>query len=185
MVVAAAASEEPAEVEAEVVLEPVAGEAAPVPVSGQEAVAVLRNVRGSPSKVPIKSSMCSSSHAWWGLRAQRISWLAGGCATGNACQELHLTNAHTLRQCPASWANIDISCLQVRRVLDTIRGKTYEEALIILEYMPHRACEPILKALVSVSVHCPVLRLRSCLVSSWESHTPPLSVNVARFPRYV
>ena len=35
-------------------------------------------------------------------------------------------------------------------MLNTIRGKTYEEALIILEYLPHRACEPILKALVSV-----------------------------------
>ena len=34
---------------------------------------------------------------------------------------------------------------KVRRVLDTIRGRPYEEALMILEYMPYRACEPILK----------------------------------------
>jgi ribosomal protein L22 len=39
---------------------------------------------------------------------------------------------------------------KVRRVLDTIRGRSYEEALMILEYMPYKACEPILKTLVSV-----------------------------------
>merc|ERR1711879_910006 len=47
--------------------------------------------------------------------------------------------------------NIRGSPNKVRRVLDTIRGKTYEEALIILEYMPYRACEPILKTLVSAA----------------------------------
>jgi large subunit ribosomal protein L22 len=42
---------------------------------------------------------------------------------------------------------------QVRRVLDQIRGRTYEEALILLEYLPFRACEPVLDTLISVSVH--------------------------------
>lgn len=41
---------------------------------------------------------------------------------------------------------------QVRRVLDTIRGRSYEEALILMEYMPYRACEKILKCLLSVSL---------------------------------
>merc|ERR1712072_147007 len=36
-----------------------------------------------------------------------------------------------------------------RRVLNTIRGLKYEEALMILEYMPYRSCEPILKCLLS------------------------------------
>merc|ERR1719335_638903 len=36
-----------------------------------------------------------------------------------------------------------------RRVLDTIRGVTYEEALMIVEYMPYKSCEPILKCLLS------------------------------------
>ena len=40
--------------------------------------------------------------------------------------------------------------MQVRRVLDTIRGRSYEEALMILEYSPYRACELITKTLVSV-----------------------------------
>lgn len=38
----------------------------------------------------------------------------------------------------------------MRRVLDTIRGRSYEEALMILEYSPYRACELITKTLVSV-----------------------------------
>lgn len=42
------------------------------------------------------------------------------------------------------------SVMQVRRVLDVIRGKSYEDALILCEYMPYRACEPICKALLSV-----------------------------------
>ena len=35
-------------------------------------------------------------------------------------------------------------------MLDTIRGRSYEEALMILEYSPYRACELITKTLVSV-----------------------------------
>ncbi|KAK9862627.1 hypothetical protein WJX84_005541 [Apatococcus fuscideae] len=40
---------------------------------------------------------------------------------------------------------------KVRRVLDTIRGRSYEEALMILEYSPYRACELITKTLVSAA----------------------------------
>lgn len=44
---------------------------------------------------------------------------------------------------------IRMSPRKVRRVLDQIRGRTYREALIMLEFMPYRACEPILKTLRS------------------------------------
>lgn len=44
---------------------------------------------------------------------------------------------------------IRMSPYKVRRVLDQIRGRTYREALIILEFMPYRACEPVLKVLRS------------------------------------
>lgn len=44
---------------------------------------------------------------------------------------------------------IRMSPTKVRRVLDQIRGRTYREALVILEFMPYRACDPILKALRS------------------------------------
>jgi large subunit ribosomal protein L22 len=45
------------------------------------------------------------------------------------------------------------SVFKVRRVLDTIRGKSYEEALMLMEYMPYRACEPILKCLLSAAAN--------------------------------
>lgn len=38
---------------------------------------------------------------------------------------------------------------KVRRVLDQIRGRSYREALIILEFMPYSACDPVLKVLRS------------------------------------
>ena len=44
-----------------------------------------------------------------------------------------------------------MSPFKVRRVLDCIRGKSYEECLIMLEFMPYRACEPILSALFSAA----------------------------------
>jgi large subunit ribosomal protein L22 len=44
---------------------------------------------------------------------------------------------------------IRMSPHKVRRVLDQIRGRSYQEALIVLEFMPYRACEPVLKVLRS------------------------------------
>lgn len=44
---------------------------------------------------------------------------------------------------------IRMSPNKVRRVLDQIRGRSYREALIILEFMPYRACDPVLKVLRS------------------------------------
>ena len=44
---------------------------------------------------------------------------------------------------------IRMSPSKVRRVLDQIRGRSYREALIILEFMPYRSCEPVLKVLRS------------------------------------
>lgn len=44
---------------------------------------------------------------------------------------------------------IRMSPFKVRRVLDQIRGLSYREALIILEFMPYRATEPVLAVLRS------------------------------------
>ena len=41
------------------------------------------------------------------------------------------------------------SASKVRRVLDQIRGKSYREALIMLEFMPYRSTDPITKVLRS------------------------------------
>lgn len=44
---------------------------------------------------------------------------------------------------------IRMSPRKVRRVLDQIRGTSYRDALIMLEFMPYKACEPIIKVLRS------------------------------------
>lgn len=44
---------------------------------------------------------------------------------------------------------VKISPFKVRRVIDQIRGRSFEEALMILGFMPYRACDPVLKVLRS------------------------------------
>ena len=48
---------------------------------------------------------------------------------------------------------IRMSPYKVRRVLDQIRGRSYREALIVLEFMPYRACDPVLKVLRSAAAN--------------------------------
>lgn len=47
----------------------------------------------------------------------------------------------------ASSRYIRLSPNKARRVIDQIRGKKYEEALLILEFMPYRPCKIIKKIL--------------------------------------
>lgn len=56
---------------------------------------------------------------------------------------------NTEKEAKAIARYIRMSPYKVRRVLDQIRGRSYREALIILEFMPYRACEPVLKVLRS------------------------------------
>lgn len=44
---------------------------------------------------------------------------------------------------------IRMSPSKIRRVLKQIQGKSYRDALIILEFLPYRSCEPIIKVLRS------------------------------------
>lgn len=46
-----------------------------------------------------------------------------------------------------------MSADKARRVIDTIRGRPYEETLMILELMPYRACETILKIVFSAGAN--------------------------------
>ena len=55
----------------------------------------------------------------------------------------------TSEQATAIARYVRMSPKKVRRVLDQIRGRSYREALIILEFMPYRACDPVLKVLRS------------------------------------
>nr|UDP58797.1 ribosomal protein L22 [Dracaena cinnabari] len=46
-----------------------------------------------------------------------------------------------------------MSVFKARRVIDQIRGHSYEETLIILELMPYRASYPILKLVYSAAAN--------------------------------
>lgn len=59
----------------------------------------------------------------------------------------------TIQEVKAIARYIRMSPYKVRRVLDQIRGRTYQEALIILEFMPYRSCEPVLKVLRSAAAN--------------------------------
>ena len=48
---------------------------------------------------------------------------------------------------------IRMSPSKVRRVLLQIQGKSYKEALILLEFMPYASCEPIIKVLRSAAAN--------------------------------
>ena len=48
---------------------------------------------------------------------------------------------------------IRMSPSKVRRVLRQIQGKTYKEALLLLEFMPYKSCGPITKVLRSAAAN--------------------------------
>nr|WEY30548.1 ribosomal protein L22 [Cuscuta gronovii] len=47
--------------------------------------------------------------------------------------------------------NISISADKARRIIDLIRGRSYEETLILLELLPYRAAYPIFKFVSSAA----------------------------------
>src|SRR5947208_6938829 len=49
--------------------------------------------------------------------------------------------------------HISMSANKARRVVDQIRGRSYEETLMILELMPYRACYPIMKLVYSAAAN--------------------------------
>ena len=48
---------------------------------------------------------------------------------------------------------VRMSPSKVRRVLRQIQGKTYSEALLLLEFMPYASCTPIIKVLRSATAN--------------------------------
>jgi len=48
---------------------------------------------------------------------------------------------------------IRMSPTKIRRVLKQIQGKTYKDALFLLEFLPYAACEPIIKVLRSAAAN--------------------------------
>nr|QHH22925.1 ribosomal protein L22 [Phedimus aizoon] len=56
-------------------------------------------------------------------------------------------------QVSALGQHISISAHKARKVVDQIRGRSYEETLMILELMPYRACYPIFKLVYSAAAN--------------------------------
>jgi|TARA_B100000768_G_C11271015_1_gene373443 large subunit ribosomal protein L22 len=48
---------------------------------------------------------------------------------------------------------IRMSPTKVRRVLNQIRGCSYEEAVLLLEFLPYRACEPVWQVVQSAAAN--------------------------------
>lgn len=48
---------------------------------------------------------------------------------------------------------VRMSPTKIRRILDQIKGKTYSDALLILEFMPYKGCEPVIKLLKSAAAN--------------------------------
>jgi large subunit ribosomal protein L22 len=59
------------------------------------------------------------------------------------------TNGSNSEEIRASAKYIRMSTHKARRVINQIRGHSYEQALMLLEFMPYRACHPILQLLSS------------------------------------
>nr|YP_010258738.1 ribosomal protein L22 [Heliciopsis lobata]UIX22901.1 ribosomal protein L22 [Heliciopsis lobata] len=62
-------------------------------------------------------------------------------------------NRYNTREIYALGQHICMSAHKARRVIDRIRGCSYEETLMILELMPYRACYPIFKLIYSAAAN--------------------------------
>nr|YP_010926754.1 ribosomal protein L22 [Pterocarya rhoifolia]WAJ61087.1 ribosomal protein L22 [Pterocarya rhoifolia]WKF54084.1 ribosomal protein L22 [Pterocarya rhoifolia] len=67
--------------------------------------------------------------------------------------------------------HICMSTNKARRVIDKIRGRSYEETLMVLELMPYRTCYPLLKLVYSAAantIHNRGLNESSLIISKVE-----------------
>ena len=62
-------------------------------------------------------------------------------------------NNQKIIQAKAIARYIRISPRKVCRVLNQIRGKSYKEALMLLEFMPYKACGPIRQVIYSAAAN--------------------------------
>nr|YP_010624790.1 ribosomal protein L22 [Stelechocarpus burahol]WBG68747.1 ribosomal protein L22 [Stelechocarpus burahol] len=63
------------------------------------------------------------------------------------------TKESLITQARAVAQNIRMSAHKARRVVDQIRGRSYEETLMLLELMPYRASYPIFKLVYSAAAN--------------------------------
>nr|AXX76488.1 ribosomal protein L22 [Dipteris conjugata] len=58
-----------------------------------------------------------------------------------------------VKEAQASSRRVNMSSTKVRRVINQIRNCSYEQALVLLEFMPRRACHPILQLILSAAAN--------------------------------
>jgi large subunit ribosomal protein L22 len=63
------------------------------------------------------------------------------------------TNFMQINEVRAVAKYVRMSPSKVRRVLRQIQGKSYKDALMLLEFMPYASCEPIIKVLRSAAAN--------------------------------
>ena len=80
-----------------------------------------------------------------------------------------VTNSLQNNEVKAVSKYIRMSPSKVRRVLRQIQGKSYKDALILLEFMPYASCEPIIKVLRSAAANAPPL------LTSFNHHAPNIA----------
>jgi large subunit ribosomal protein L22 len=56
-----------------------------------------------------------------------------------------------MEEAKSSGKYLRLSSHKARRVLEQIKGKKYQEAILILKFMPYRACKSIVKILESAA----------------------------------
>eukprot|EP00271_Cylindrocystis_brebissonii_P017643 TRINITY_DN4658_c0_g1_i1.p1 TRINITY_DN4658_c0_g1~~TRINITY_DN4658_c0_g1_i1.p1 ORF type:complete len:189 (+),score=31.30 TRINITY_DN4658_c0_g1_i1:123-689(+) len=91
----------------------------------------------------------------------QLRGLSLGCSSSNAsiprlsptCKASIALPSDTEPAAKAIQRMIRMSPSKVRRVIDQVRGRTYEDAIQILEFMPYRACEPVLQVLSSAAAN--------------------------------
>nr|YP_009228804.1 ribosomal protein L22 [Metanarthecium luteoviride]ALS19977.1 ribosomal protein L22 [Metanarthecium luteoviride] len=64
-----------------------------------------------------------------------------------------IKNSNSDTEVKALAKHIRMSVFKARRVIDQIRGRSYEETLMILELMPYQASYPILKLVYSAAAN--------------------------------
>nr|YP_010862580.1 ribosomal protein L22 [Roystonea regia]WGM79567.1 ribosomal protein L22 [Roystonea regia] len=67
--------------------------------------------------------------------------------------DLMIKNWSSGREIKVLAQHICMSVLKAQRVIDQIRGRSYEETLMILELMPYRASYPILQLVYSAAAN--------------------------------
>merc|ERR1711934_218832 len=95
---------------------------------------------------------CLSLNKWWDTSWGSSLLPAPSRATSKTRKEVAdamTSSTSTAATAQAHGRFIRGSASKVRRVLDQIRGRTYRDALIMLEFMPYRSTGPITKVLRS------------------------------------